>query len=194
DVVTAVDEYVLSGKNAQIYGAHVVSHLALDAAMTPTLYETWTYDAKGATTEIREYGPGPDGVYGTMDDVVASINAYANDASSLPTPDLWHIGAGSDGVWDDADDPIGASIVFVHDQGRGSWALAASMPGPDGKWGTSDDVFDLSLRAEYDAGGRPMNLYQSSKPGPAGVVGTSGDGITLRLKFPCRGVRVVSDT
>lgn len=165
-------------------------------------YATATYTPEGfVETQANFTGPGADGVFMTDDDV-GSYWAYVVDAGGRTIEQSRYTDNGTDGVWFTADDVLNQKqihewegedlkrIVYYdpadtviriyawlerneHLQQTRTANFAA--PGPDGEWGTSDDVIDNSDIFAYESNGGSTLWRDFNGPGGDGVWLTDDD-------------------
>jgi hypothetical protein len=126
-----------------------------------------------STRRVHSYNPGPDGEFGTSDDVVGNYNHIVFQANGDASREHWYnsSGYGEDEIWFTADDvPAGGFYQPGTDGGFG-----ISGPGADGQWGTADDV--ISSREAFDVvanGNVRISAYYGA-PGEDGQWNTEDD-------------------
>jgi hypothetical protein len=174
--------------------------------LTQSVDSLTVYDrlADGSSRRRHIDGPGPDGQWGTADDVLGSYSLTTTRADGAQlTAD--YIDAGADGQWFTADDvQYSGEILACSADGLACSDVDYSGPGPDGLWFTADDVrtgestrttytpdgallteldiFDASGAGElvvytYNADGTLAQTVNYSDPGPDGVWNTADDTI-----------------
>jgi hypothetical protein len=173
-------------------------------------YIPWrdVYDrlADGSSRYRRFDDPGPDGQWGTADDVLSNYGLTTTRAGDGTQLTAYYSGAGADGQWFTADDTQYYGMIrSCSADGRSCTDVGLSGPGPDGRWFTADDVkdgtstqvtvtadgaplteldiFDASGAGEltvntYNADGTLAQTVDYDDPGPDGVWGTADDHIS----------------
>ena len=131
---------------------------------------------------LRYSGPGPDGVWGTADDVIVQRDDYGYDALGQNVLLDWFTGAGPDGTWGTADDVETHRYHSIFQGGHQIARAEFGGPGPDNVWGTSDDRQLSNSVFAYDSAGR-MASETNTNLGSDGVWGTADDQIGLRIVF-----------
>lgn len=127
-----------------------------------------------AKTALRvTYEAGPDGRFGTADDVVTGYNRTTFQAGGDSAQDAWFYGPGADGSdtkWFTADDVPGG----YWNQPGNTYGWSTRDPGMDGKWFTADDpVTDWEKFGETVDGVAINPMYNA--PGPDGRWFTDDD-------------------
>jgi hypothetical protein len=120
------------------------------------------YDDNGDLADEYNFGPGPDNLYNTADDVPVAYFSYAQDAQMQPTERTYHTSAGPDAMWGTADDPIALLFSYSIAAGRTEGYVYFNNAGTDGMWRTADDRCTLYFQYEYDADGRKTRDIQRS--------------------------------
>jgi hypothetical protein len=126
---------------------------------------------------------GPDGSWGTPDDLVGGREVLELDGTAHWGLDLRYSGAGPDRAWDDSDDVVGMVFKSTYTNDRVATIAQYNDPGPDGMWGTSDDAPVALSSYAYDGSGRMTRLISANSAGPDGVWGTADDPIAAWWVF-----------
>jgi YD repeat-containing protein len=127
-------------------------------------------------------GAGPDGTWGTADDVISTGQKAVYEGSSLSTSVI--LTAGADGKIGTADDVTQSVTRFSYDSaGRVIASRTYTGAGADGQWLTADDVQTQRETFAYDAQGNPTERVVYSGAGKDGVFGTSDDTISVLILY-----------
>lgn len=148
------------------FGAALDGNRTVQSGVASFLYD----DAGRLAIERYANGSGPDGIWGSADDVIGVLNHTQHDAQGRVAELRTSFGPGQDGTWLTADDARSSVSGYQYDAAGNvtrsvrvdsidgvataqEWseqryapngALAASLsfraPGPDGLWFTADDV------------------------------------------------------
>jgi len=146
-------------------------------ATSRDLYET---DADGNRTADTLVDPGPDGMYGTSDDVIE--NWWATVAVSATTRRfVTYAGPGPDNVWRTADDVVASYSDTVTSSSGPVQTISYSL-GPDGKAFTADDRVTTYSNFVYLPDDRPAAQVAMSA-GPDGRIGTADDTIQAWARY-----------
>jgi hypothetical protein len=136
-----------------------------------TTYDQLTFD-----------GPGADGTWGTDDDHVAARSSGTGPVIT-PSAVYDYVSPGPDNVWSTSDDVLSGWSKFVYGDGTSApflqqwqytsagtanlgivtsrftgWGMFSTGAGPDGTWGTKDDVTDGRYTDERNTNGRFQTL------------------------------------
>lgn len=133
-------------------------------------YLIYGYDDKGFLTRITRYnGSGPDLVWFSNDDVVASYQTELYDSQSIKIRSIFYSAPGMDGLWFTGDDTISSYQTYVRDGSGGvKRTVTYTGAGADGLWQTADDLVASYWQNLYDANN------MKSKSTHYGATGTDG--------------------
>lgn len=147
-------------------------------------YWDYEHDADGRTTRILSYQePGPDDMWMTADDVLASHTDYEY-AGDTYVATVAYDGPGLDQQWLTGDDEV--SSYSENDwtaRGARDRIRSYNSPGPDGQWRTSDDVPFLVTGYDYNGDGHMVEMTRSSDPGTDGMWLTDDDSYDFRWQW-----------
>ena len=153
-------EYDAQGrKTREIYrncGADGFTHSADD---TYNYYYQYDYDANGYVTSTTYFiGPGADTQWLTGDDQRSYVDTYRRDPDGQLTETLRSTGAGADLILGNADDSGGPRTVQTYNAQKLVQDITVYyIPGPDGLWGTDDDVISYYDKLTYDVNGNRVD-------------------------------------
>jgi hypothetical protein len=136
------------------------------------------------TALTRFSAPGPDGVWGTADDVIRERDVMHLDGAGRTTVMDWFTGAGLDGVWATGDDLETHRYISRFD-GNGLLVERGEyyQPGADQVWGTPDDAQIGDETFTYDVAGRTHLQIGHDGAGADAQWGTTDDRIGLHLEY-----------
>lgn len=185
DVITVQERVIKVGSNA----VHIVRFKASGAdgkwGTDDDVVESYRSGTiqNGRLAEVYTFsGFGLDGKWRTDDDVRAQrwIYTYGDDQSAPHLREDNFNGAGSDGQWATPDDQLAIVTSRWKD-----WGLFSTAPGPDGTWGTKDDVATSRYTDLHYADGW-VQLLKSWQAGSDGKLFTPDDTMQSAATVTCK--------
>lgn len=114
---------------------------------------TFEYEGDNIVKDAEYNAPGPDGKWGTDDDVLEKYHSFTFDKNGEKIESreyhVHHAGQGADGKWFTEDDVVSAAMKHINDHGLVKKDIKLIKPGSDGKWFTDDDVLQYYVVHEY---------------------------------------------
>jgi hypothetical protein len=144
----------------------------------------WRYDENEMLTLRTDQmtGPGPDGAFGTGDDLSPSYEIREYDSFYRRTKTTRYNNRGTSGFWYDGDDVIYSLERSFFDGDHEVRYVGFNGPGPDTMWGNDDDVVSWFTLSDYDANGRITERRWYS-PGPDGVPDGADDTLVTKTLY-----------
>lgn len=171
--------------NASKYRIKTVFTRTVSGAEATVAYLTYTYNANGYLTRITSYsGPGPDNIWFTNDDIVASYQSETYDSQSVKIKSVFYSAAGADGTWFNGDDVVESYQKYTRD-GNGALVRTTvySAAGADGVWQTADDVVGSYWQTSYGSNSLKSTSIHYGSAGSDGLWFTADDLVISYVLF-----------